>query len=106
MPSRNRRIHWCEYNQVTFQRADTEIFIQRAKAASETPDWKIPTFSLQTILLLIAPALYAASIYMMLGRIILLTDGEHHSIIRKRWLTKIFVVGDVASFAVQGIGKS
>lgn len=43
---------------------------------------------------------------MMLGRIILLTDGEHHSIIRKKWLTKIFVVGDVASFAVQGIGKS
>jgi tellurite resistance protein TehA-like permease len=43
---------------------------------------------------------------MMLGRIILLTKGEHHSMIPERWLTKIFVVGDVASFMMQGAGKS
>ncbi|KAH7112498.1 putative RTM1-like protein [Dendryphion nanum] len=79
-------------------------YIGRAKSAAESPDWKVPTYSLQTILLLVAPALYAASIYMMLGRIILLTDGETHSIIRKRWLTKIFVVGDVVSFLMQGAG--
>jgi hypothetical protein len=55
--------------------------------------------------LLVAPALYAASIYMMLGRIILVTDGESHSVIRKNWLTKIFVAGDVVSFIMQGAGK-
>lgn len=41
---------------------------------------------------------------MMLGRIILVTDGESHSLIRKRWLTKIFVIGDVISFLLQGAG--
>ena len=51
-------------------------------------------------MILIAPTLFAASIYMELGRIILLVDGEHHAIIRKRWLTKIFVVGDVRTLAI------
>jgi hypothetical protein len=43
---------------------------------------------------------------MCLGRIILITDGEQHSVIRGKWLTKIFVVGDVLSFIMQGAGKS
>lgn len=43
---------------------------------------------------------------MVLGRIILLTDGESHSIIKKRWLTKFFVFGDVFSFLLQSSGKS
>lgn len=100
------RIHWCECGKVTLQRFYTEIHPQREKSASESPDWTIPTYTLQAILLLIAPALYAASIYMMLGRIILLTGGEELSIIRKRWLTKVFVLGDVVSFLMQGAGKS
>ena len=59
---------------------------------------------MQTLLLLVAPALFAASIYMELGRIILVTDGEPHSLIRAKWLTKIFVIGDVVSFICQGAG--
>ena len=43
---------------------------------------------------------------MCLGRIILITDGEQHSVIREKWLTKIFVVGDVISFPMQGAGES
>lgn len=42
---------------------------------------------------------------MILGRIILLTDGETHSIFKKRWLTKFFVFGDVFSFLLQSSGK-
>ena len=42
---------------------------------------------------------------MMLGRIILVTDGEEHSLIPKKWLTKTFVAGDVISFLMQGGGK-
>lgn len=61
---------------------------------------------MQSLLILLAPALFAASIYMVLGRIILLTDGESSSIIRARWLTKIFVAGDVLSFLVQSGGGS
>ena len=59
---------------------------------------------MQTLLLLIAPALFAASIYMELGRIIELVDGESHAMIRKRWLTKLFVCGDVLSFTLQMAG--
>lgn len=59
---------------------------------------------MQTLLILVAPALFAASIYMVLGRIILLVDGEELSLIRKRWLTKIFVTGDILSFVMQGAG--
>jgi hypothetical protein len=54
--------------------------------------------------LLLAPAFFAASIYMVLGRLILLVDGEAHSIIRAKWLTKVFVLGDVVSFLTQSAG--
>jgi hypothetical protein len=66
--------------------------------------WALGPFILQSLLLLIAPALFAASIYIVLGRIILLVDGEQCSLIRQKWLTKIFVTGDVISFVVQAGG--
>ncbi|KAF2748116.1 RTA1 like protein [Sporormia fimetaria CBS 119925] len=61
-------------------------------------------YIMQTLLLLLGPALFAASIYMILGRIILLTEGEKFSLIRRTWLTKIFVGGDVLCFIMQGAG--
>ena len=59
---------------------------------------------MQSILLLVAPALFAASIYIILGRIILLVDGERHSPIRQSRLTLTFVLGDVLSFMTQAAG--
>jgi hypothetical protein len=56
--------------------------------------------------ILLAPALFAASIYMILGRIILLVEGQDHSIIRPQWLTKIFVFGDVICFLLLGGGAN
>ena len=41
---------------------------------------------------------------MFLGRIIRLIQAEHHTLIRVSLLTKIFVFGDVVSFAAQTIG--
>lgn len=79
---------------------------KRAIAAGQAPDFTVPVYSTHTIFVLVAPSVFAASIYMCLGRIILITDGEQHSIIRGKWLTKIFVVGDVISFLMQGAGKS
>ncbi|KAK7408327.1 hypothetical protein QQX98_009529 [Neonectria punicea] len=76
----------------------------RAYNANESPNWSDIPFIMQTLLLLLAPALFAASIYMILGRLIRVLDAEHFSIIRTRWLTKLFVLGDVLSFAVQGMG--
>jgi uncharacterized membrane protein YraQ (UPF0718 family) len=59
---------------------------------------------MQSLLILLAPALFAASIYIILGRIILLVDGERYSPVRQKWLTKVFVTGDVFSFLLQGAG--
>ncbi|KAL2173322.1 RTA1 like protein-domain-containing protein [Thermothelomyces heterothallicus CBS 202.75] len=61
-------------------------------------------FVMQAILILIAPALYAASIYMILGRLIRTLHAEPTSIIPVKWMTKIFVVGDVLSFLMQAGG--
>jgi hypothetical protein len=60
---------------------------------------------MQSLLILIAPALFAASIYIILGRIILLVDGEKYALVRRKWLTRVFVAGDVASFFMQGAGE-
>ncbi|KAH7029762.1 RTA1 like protein-domain-containing protein [Microdochium trichocladiopsis] len=61
-------------------------------------------FVMQAILILVAPALYAASIYMILGRLIRAVHAESLSIIPLRWMTKIFVAGDVLSFLLQAGG--
>ncbi|KAI5248444.1 RTA1 like protein [Aureobasidium subglaciale] len=42
--------------------------------------------------------------YMSLGRIILVTHSESLAPIRRTWLTKLFVLGDVLSFMAQAIG--
>ena len=84
----------------------TNMYFQRAIAANEAPDFTVPVYSIHTIFVLVAPSVFAASIYMCLGRIILITDGEQHSVIRGRWLTKVFVIGDVVSFLMQGAGTS
>jgi hypothetical protein len=68
--------------------------------------WSLNPFIVQSLFILIAPVLLAASIYIILGRIILLVDGERYSLVQQKWLTKIFVAGDVFSFLLQGAGTS
>ncbi|KAJ6098475.1 protein RTM1 [Penicillium canescens] len=79
-------------------------YIGRALSSHESPSWTLGPYLIQTLLLLLAPAFFAASIYMMLGKIIICLDGEQHSILRQRWLTKVFVCGDILSFTVQAAG--
>ncbi|PQE05519.1 RTA1 like protein [Rutstroemia sp. NJR-2017a BBW] len=64
----------------------------------------IPVYSIQTILILLGPALFAASIYMILGRLVVALDAESMSPIPKKWMTKIFVTGDVIAFLSQAAG--
>nr|XP_036586385.1 RTA1 like protein [Colletotrichum truncatum]KAF6796792.1 RTA1 like protein [Colletotrichum truncatum] len=75
-------------------------FAARASAHSKT-DQLMP-FVIQNTFILLAPALFAASIYMILGRVIIACNGQAHSLVPMRWLTKTFVLGDVLSFTVQG----
>lgn len=76
----------------------------RALSSRETPDWTLMPYIMQSILLLLGPTFFAASIYMILGRIIRLTNGEAHSIVRATLVTKIFLVGDICSFLAQSAG--
>ncbi|KAH8663894.1 RTA1 like protein-domain-containing protein [Ilyonectria robusta] len=80
-------------------------YAARCKSGNESPDWTLGPYIMQAILLLVAPALFAATIYMELGRIITMVDGEGHTLIPKKWMTKIFVIGDVVSFFLQGGGS-
>ena len=71
---------------------------------SSNDRYALSPYIMQTLLLLLGPALFAATIYMILGRLILLMRGERYSLVRRTWLTKIFVGGDVISFMMQGAG--
>jgi hypothetical protein len=74
----------------------------RAGARNNTGE--LMPFIIQNMFILIAPVLFAASIYMTLGRIISSVGGDHHSIVRPERITMTFVIGDVLSFLVQGNG--
>ncbi|KAJ8117509.1 hypothetical protein OPT61_g1309 [Boeremia exigua] len=74
------------------------------RVLSKDDIWALGPFIMQSLLILVAPALFAASIYIILGRVILMVDGERYSMVRQKWLTKTFVAGDVLSFMMQGSG--
>lgn len=64
---------------------------------------KLP-YVIQSLLILLAPVLFAASVYMYLGRIVLAVEGQKLLIVPARFLTKIFVTGDVVCFLIQSAG--
>ncbi|KAH6633306.1 Rta1 protein [Boeremia exigua] len=59
-------------------------------------------YAVQNVFILLGPALFAASIYMCLSRIIRGVHGDRYSLVKPSRLTKTFVAGDVLSFIVQG----
>ncbi|KAH8598640.1 RTA1 like protein-domain-containing protein [Bisporella sp. PMI_857] len=81
-------------------------YAARSINASQTPDWVLVPFLIQTLVPMLGPAPFTASTYVVLGRIIRFVDAEHLSFKSTRSLTKIFVSGDVLSFLVQFLGGS
>ncbi|KAL7930655.1 RTA1 like domain-containing protein [Trichoderma chlorosporum] len=80
-------------------------FVARTISATEKAGcWSYSPYVIQTLFILLAPALFAASVYMTLGRIIELVDGEKYAIIKRKWLTKIFVLGDIICFFLLAAG--
>ncbi|CAG7952554.1 unnamed protein product [Penicillium nalgiovense] len=77
-------------------------YICRALAHNDKEN--IPIYSVGVIMILLAPPLYAASIYMTLGRLIVHLDAENLSLVPVKWLTAIFVTGDVIAFVMQAAG--
>ncbi|KAJ6119863.1 RTA1 domain protein [Penicillium sp. IBT 18751x] len=80
---------------------ETIGYVCRYVNSAQTPDWTLLPYVGQSLLILLAPALFAASVYMILGRLIVGLNASSNSIIRPSWLTKIFVIGDVISFFMQ-----
>ncbi|KAK3670457.1 hypothetical protein LTR78_009698 [Recurvomyces mirabilis] len=81
-----------------------EIVGYCGRIASTKDLWALSPYIIQSILLLVAPALFAASIYIVLGRIIRFTGGERYSLVPVKWLTRAFVAGDVVAFLAQMTG--
>ncbi|KAH6898190.1 RTA1 like protein-domain-containing protein [Thelonectria olida] len=81
-----------------------EVIGYAGRAAAYDATGKLIPYVIQSIFLLIAPILFAASLYMTLSRVIRSVHGEAYSMIAPRWLTRIFVFGDVFSFIVQSSG--
>lgn len=78
----------------------------RAVSNQQAPNLTLGPYVIQTLLLLVAPPLFAASIYMLLGRMIVSVEAETYSLIKIRWLTKVFVTSDVICFFVQLAGMA
>lgn len=90
------RADWSLVEVIGFAaRADSHYHL-----SSKTP------YIIQVLLILLAPILFAASVYMFLGRLIRAAGGQQYSLIRVNWLTKIFVIGDIFCFLVQAAGAS
>ncbi|KAF2485666.1 RTA1 like protein-domain-containing protein [Neohortaea acidophila] len=81
-----------------------EIIGYCGRASAYDRTGQLLPYIIQSIFILLGPILMAATVYMVSGRIITRTNGEPHSFVPARWLTRIFVGSDVFSFLVQSSG--
>lgn len=98
----------CPSNPIPIHNANTnppgEAFGYYGRAWSHQDRTAIGPWALQEILILCAPPFITATIYMVLSRIIRALNAEHHSAIRTKWLTPLFVLNDVICFLTQIAG--
>jgi hypothetical protein len=78
-----------------------ETFGYYGRAWSHESRFEIKSWALQEMLILCAPPLVAATVYMVLGRIIVSFGAEHLSSMRPKRLTFLFVMNDVLCFCTQ-----
>ncbi|KAF2799666.1 RTA1 like protein [Melanomma pulvis-pyrius CBS 109.77] len=68
-----------------------------------TPD-SLGLYIGQSLCIILPPSLYAATIYMIYGRLVIFVDSPEASLIRPTRVTKIFVCGDILAFLLQAGG--
>ncbi|CAI7598666.1 unnamed protein product [Penicillium palitans] len=78
-----------------------ETFGYYGRAWSHKDRRNISSWALQEMLILCAPPLLAATVYMVLGRIIRSFDAEHLVRMSPKKITVIFVLNDVLTFCTQ-----
>lgn len=74
-------------------------YIARILSARNTDS--IMLYAVQSLLIILPPSLYAATLYMIYGRLVLFVNQPQASIIKPTLVTKIFVIGDLISFLTQ-----
>lgn len=62
-------------------------------------------YAAQQVLLLVAPLLFAASMYMTLPKLLKYLCSQEVCPIRLSWFSKIFLTGDIAAFLLQLLGS-
>ncbi|KAK4206983.1 RTA1 like protein-domain-containing protein [Rhypophila decipiens] len=83
---------------------ETVGFVGRTYSALQNPVFTLGPYVVQAVLLLVAPALFAASTYMELGKLSDLVEGHCYLLLSRRWITRTFVTGDVICFLMQAGG--
>ncbi|KNG91179.1 RTA1 domain protein [Aspergillus nomiae NRRL 13137] len=78
-----------------------ETFGYYGRAWSHNNRTLISSWALQQMLILCAPPFVAATIYMVLSRIIRAFDAEHLSPMRTKRITVLFVLNDIICFLTQ-----
>ncbi len=74
------------------------------RVGSHSDKDSVPYYIIQSLLTLIGPAFMAATIYMLFGRLVVLLNSEKYCPVKVKFLTPIFVAGDVISLLVQSGG--
>jgi hypothetical protein len=68
--------------------------------SARNPDSLVPYIG-QSMFIILPPSLYAATVYMIYGRIVMFVGKPDLSVVAPRKVTKIFVSGDTAAFLLQ-----
>ncbi|KAM7193842.1 protein RTM1 [Rhypophila sp. PSN 637] len=80
---------------------ETVGFVGRTYSVLQNPVFTLGPYVVQAILLLVAPALFAASTYMELGKLSDLVEGHSYLLLSRRWITRTLVTDDVICFLMQ-----
>ena len=81
-------------------------YIARAVGAAQGPAYTLVPYLVNTIVVLVAPALMSASMYAEFSQIVRLTEGQNYTIIGLDWITALFVLGDLICLFAQAAGMS
>lgn len=75
-----------------------------ARYLSAKSPLELGPYIIQSLFIILPPSLYAATLYMIYGRVVFFVNAPEASVIRPNRVTKIFVCGDVIAFFLQAGG--
>jgi hypothetical protein len=97
-------LYWPTDKRLFRYRAGTLVDRKADRLADHTSS--LALYLIQVLLIVLSPILLAASVYMLLSRIIVAAGGQQQSPIRVKWMSKIFLLGDLSCLQVQSSGVS